>query len=84
MTCDRCYQDVTIGEHGIGLCPFEPRPSGLVVVPDGIPGGLMIHNLGPRPVKVYSHAERRAIMRARGLREAVYHVDGDKHVGRMI
>ncbi len=60
------------------------RGSAPFMVKDGIPGGLIVHNLGPTPVKVYSHAERRAIMRAVGRKEMVYHVDGDKHVGRMV
>jgi len=24
-TCDRCYKPLGDGEHGLGLCPFEPR-----------------------------------------------------------
>lgn len=30
---------------------------------DEIPGGMWLENYGPEPVKVYSHSERRALMR---------------------
>jgi hypothetical protein len=41
---------------------------------DSIPGGMVIDNLGHKPVKVYSHTERLKLMKERGLQEAVYHV----------
>lgn len=41
---------------------------------DDIPGGMWIENLGPHPVKVYSHTERLNLMRKRGLIEIVRHV----------
>jgi hypothetical protein len=41
---------------------------------DEIPGGLTCENYGPHPVTFYSHSERRAYMRAHGLREVVRHV----------
>lgn len=72
--------EVTVGEW-----PWCPHGTGSYrCVPDDIPGGLTLHNLGPKPVTVYSHAERKAIMRARGLREAVEHADGDRYVRRMV
>ena len=78
--CEACGQIVHVGDW-----PFCPHGRGsFTVVADSIPGGLICHNLGPTPVKVYSHAERRAIAKARGRREMVYHVDGDKHVSRMV
>lgn len=44
MTCDRCYQPVHDDtEHGLGLCPLEPRRAA-VVWADDIPGGLTIHH----------------------------------------
>jgi hypothetical protein len=56
----------------------------LKVIADSIIGGLTIHNLGPTPVTVFSHSERRAIMKARGLVEKVEHMPGDRYVGRMV
>ena len=41
---------------------------------DEIPGGLTLENLGHEPVTVYSHAERRRLMKERGLEEFVRHV----------
>jgi hypothetical protein len=34
---------------------------------DGIPGGLVLENYGPRPVKVYSHTERKQLLATAGL-----------------
>lgn len=45
--------------HGKGTTPML----------DAIPGGLVLENYGPVPIKVYSHTERRAIMKERGLVE---------------
>lgn len=42
MTCERCYQPVSTGDHGLGLCPLEPRRLAPVVRPDDIPGGVLI------------------------------------------
>jgi hypothetical protein len=80
MTCETCGEQVEVGSwpwcpHGVGT---------MRVVSDSLPGGLWVHNLGPTPVKVYSHSERRDLMRARGLVENVHHVDGDRYVGRMV
>lgn len=32
------------------------------IVRDEIPGGMLLENYGPEPVKVYSHSERRALL----------------------
>lgn len=34
---------------------------------DSIPGGLLLENYGPTPVRVYSHTERKQLMLQRGL-----------------
>lgn len=36
-------------------------------------GGMVIRNLGHRPVTVYSEQERQSIMKARGLRDCTAH-----------
>jgi len=46
------------------------------VISDSIPGGQLIENLGPEPVRVYSETERRQIMRERGLVDYVRHREG--------
>lgn len=72
MTCDRCYQDDTQGEHGLGLCPLEPRRHAAPVVrPDDIPGGLTIEhglcNEDGTPRTYYSQSEITAECQRRGL-----------------
>lgn len=68
MTCDRCYRLTTEGEHGLGLCPLEPRRAN-AAIGDDIPGGIWIENLGHEPVKFYSkqaildEADRRGLQR---------------------
>jgi hypothetical protein len=64
MTCDRCYQHVyDANEHGVGLCPYEPRQLDIVVRQDSIPGGMVIehglcHDDGT-PRTFYSRSELR-------------------------
>ena|ERR1700741_4195458 len=48
-------------------------PKRRAVTADAIPGGVWIENLGPRPVKVYSHSERLRIAKERGLEPFVRH-----------
>jgi hypothetical protein len=72
MICDRCFCWVyAAGEHGIGLCPFEPRRFAPVVRPDSIPGGVLIaHGLcnpDGTPRRYDSHSEIRAAAEAKGL-----------------
>jgi hypothetical protein len=43
MICDRCYQPLDQGEHGLYRCPLVPRRAA-VVRPDSIPGGLVIEH----------------------------------------
>lgn len=49
MTCDRCYRDASIGEHGIGLCPMEPRRGLHLVKQDTIVGGFWAENAWREP-----------------------------------
>jgi hypothetical protein len=67
--CDRCGALIEIGDW-----PFCPHgPARVTVISDSIPGGLVIENLGPEPVRVYSETERRRIMKERGLVDFVRH-----------
>jgi len=70
MTCDRCYQDMT-GEHGVGLCPLEPRQYGVALRPDSIPGGLAIAhglcNADGSPRTYYSRSDMDRAAKERGL-----------------
>lgn len=67
--CDRCGHEIKIGEY-----PFCPHGFGAGNrIHDDIPGGVWLENYGPDPIKVYSHTERRRIMKERGLEEFVRH-----------
>ena len=85
MTCEICQAEIDVGDW-----PYCPHGSpSFKVIPDTIPGGLWLENLGPTPVRVHSHSERRDLMRAHGLRESVRHVgtrDGDRspHTSRWV
>lgn len=68
--CDRCFKTRSDGEHGVGLCPLQPRHLASAIITDDIPGGVTYENYGPHPVTFYSHTERRAYMEAHGLTQA--------------
>jgi len=77
MICEKCGCDIPIGAW-----PFCPHGTSATYtnVRDDIPGGMVLENYGPEPVTVYSHSERRKLLKQRGLEEAAHHVPGDKHV----
>jgi hypothetical protein len=70
MICDRCYKPTAHGEHGLYLCPLEPRRAP-VVRPDDIPGGLDIaHGLcnpDGTPRRFYSRTEIRKACAEKGM-----------------
>jgi hypothetical protein len=76
-TCARCYGNLSEGEHGLYLCPLEPRKSALVIA-DEIPGGVLIkHGLcdaNGDPVRYYSKSAIAAEAKKRGLVQRVEHV----------
>lgn len=50
MTCDRCYQPTAIGNHGVGLCPMEPRRHlAAAVRQDTIIGGFVAETAWREP-----------------------------------
>lgn len=73
MTCDRCFQPETEGQHGEGVCPYEPR-RGTAIIDDQIAGGARyFENLGHDRVWVESKSQLRDECRARGLQPRVEH-----------
>lgn len=81
MTCDRCFQPLETGDHGEGICPYEPRRSVTMIGDQVIGGARMFENLGHEPVYIDSRSVLKREMQARGLREFVRHVgtkEGDK------
>lgn len=78
MTCDRCQQELQVGEWP--WCPHGQASS--AVIPDDIPGGQWFENGFATPQKFYSHSAHRAALAANGLEIAAkYAGDGyDKHL----
>ncbi len=65
--CEKCNRYISAG-----MWPFCPHPvtdQGAAIARDEIPGGITVENYGPQPITFYSHSERRAYMKAHGLRE---------------
>lgn len=63
--CEKCNHYIQMGEHP--FCPHEPTHA--MIIRDEIPGGMWLENYGPKPIKVYSHTERRLVMNKQGLIE---------------
>lgn len=73
MICDRCFKPEHEGEHGVGVCPYEPRRS-VAMIDDQLAGGARyFENLGHEPVYVESKSQLRAELAARGLMPRVEH-----------
>src|SRR5262249_34031449 len=70
--CSKCGSVLCEGEWP--FCPHGfPTGVGLSVVPDSIPGGMVIENLTPQPVTVYSRTEHKDLMRRTGNQPFVRH-----------
>jgi hypothetical protein len=71
MVCERCYQPLETGEHGLYKCPLERRMPAPTIRPDSIPGGRWIeHGIGNADgtARRYdSHSEIRLEAQKRGL-----------------
>lgn len=67
--CDKVVENDICGEE----IEIVYKPNGGKAFGDDIPGGIWIENLGPHPVKVYSHTERLDIARSQKLEECVRH-----------
>jgi len=56
--CDKCGHPFMIGDWP--FCPHGESHGG--AIRDDIPGGVLLENYGPHPVRVYSHSERKRLM----------------------
>lgn len=77
MICDRCYRPNDEGEHGLFVCPLEPRRESVAtVIGDEWPGGgsKTFYNLDHVPVTCANKTEWRREMKKRGMRVAEGHV----------
>ena len=77
--CERCYQDITDAtEHGLNVCPLEPRRGGTAtVIGDDIPGGYEVKhglcNEDGTPRKYYTKSAMAQEAKRRGLHNHVEH-----------
>lgn len=71
MLCERCYQPLDHGAHGLFVCPLEPRRAGYAVVGDEIPGGIVIEhglcNADGTPKRYYSRSELKLAAAVKGV-----------------
>lgn len=71
MICDRCYQPLDQGEHGLYRCPLEPRRIAPTIWADDIPGGVEIANglchEDGTPKRYYSRSEIRLACAVKGV-----------------
>jgi len=71
VICDRCYQPLSEGEHGLYLCPLETRRVAPVVWADDIPGGIELHhglcNEDGSPKRYYSRSAIKAACELKGF-----------------
>lgn len=82
LICDRCYQDETIGEHGVNLCPLEPRRAN-AVHQDSVEGGFFAENGFSQPTWFESKKAHRDALAAKGLEVAAkWAGPNDKHLKR--
>lgn len=92
--CDYEWEGFVHREHHM-LCPKCARFADKIfrasanIIPDDIPGGLVVENLSAAPITVYSKSELRAQARARGLVPYVQHrpeqgSDKSKHTSRWV
>lgn len=80
MTCDKCQKELQVGDF-----PFCPHERGVgKYFEDAVPGGFVVENGFPEPVRFFSHSEHRAALAARGLEiGAKWSGPNDKHLSRM-
>lgn len=99
VRCQQGHETEFIGtsarlpEHRCEVCaaPVERvwTPAVSHVRADSIPGGMIVENMGPTPMRFDSHSEHRAAMQRLGLRSQVRHVgepgsDKSKQTSRWI
>lgn len=82
MICDRCYREMSDGDHGVGLCPLEPRRA-TAVHQDSVPGGFWAENGFAEPRRFDSHSEHARALAAEGLEiRAKWAGEHDRHLTR--
>lgn len=82
MTCDTCGVELRVGDYP--FCGPDGHGRGVsAVIQDEIPGGMVVENGFPAPIRVYSHSEHRRLLAERGLEiRAKWAGEHDKHLTR--
>lgn len=62
QVCDDCGKIIAVGEWP--WCPHDRGAS--MVVPDDIPGGMVVENGFDEPIRVYSHSEHERLLAKNG------------------
>lgn len=84
MTCDRCFRALDQGEHGEGLCPYEPRSRAHAIQQDSVIGGFWAENGFDTPQYFESKQAHREALAARGMEiRAKWAGPNDQHCSRM-
>lgn len=82
MICDQCNVELHVGDYP--FCHGDPTAhtrSASTVIGDEIPGGMVVENGFPEPIRVYSHSEHRRLLAERGLEiRAKWAGPQDKHL----
>ena len=89
-TCDRCYRDTSVGEHGLFKCPLEPRRANAIIGDEcdvWIQHGICHDDGSPRHYT--SKSEMARVAKEKGLVNLVKHVgsngtDKSKHTSRWV
>lgn len=80
MICERCFRPLDDGDHGLYVCPLQPRPAHYVI-PDDIPGGLLVEhgpvNADGSPKRYYSQSSLTHACEVQGYRRWADHYDGE-------
>lgn len=66
VLCPKCNHYIALGDWP--FCPHGRRGN-FTNFRDEIPGGIVLENYGPKPMRFDSHSERRTFMAANGLSE---------------
>ena len=77
--CDTCGAVLHVGDWF--ACPHGRAHSS--VISDEIPGGMVVENGFPEPIRVFSHSEHRRLLAERGLEiRAKWAGEHDRHLTR--
>jgi hypothetical protein len=80
MTCERCYQPLVTGEHGVGCCPLERRRDAAAIKPDTLVGGFLATNAWREPRYFDSQQAYEKALDADGMMLKPKRVSGDRAI----